>query len=187
MAASDSGAAAGDASPQTGGRVQLERIYLKDLSFESPRAPDVFRLEWRPAVQLDINTQATPLAQNRFEVVLTATLRATLQTPAAPAGDAGNAAAEPAASAAAGRDEEQAAIIIEVQQAGAFRIENVDDNSLRHILAVACPDILFPYVRETVDSLAARGTFPPFMLTPVDFAALYAEAMRQREAQARLN
>lgn len=181
----------GGAEPQAGGRVQLERIYLKDLSFESPRAPDVFRLEWRPAVQLDINTQANPLTQNRFEVVLTATLKATLQTPAAAAGDAGNAATEPApstpANAPAGGDGEQAALIIEVQQAGVFRIENVDDNALRHVLAVACPDILFPYVREAVDSLAARGTFPPFMLTPVDFAALYAEALRQRDAQSRLN
>ena len=180
----------GGAEPQAGGRVQLERIYLKDLSFESPRTPDVFRLEWRPAVQLDINTQANPLTQNRFEVVLTATLKATLQTPAA-AGDAGNAATEPApstpASAPAGGNGEQAALIIEVQQAGVFRIENVDDNALRHVLAVACPDILFPYVREAVDSLAARGTFPPFMLTPVDFAALYAEALRQRDAQSRLN
>ena len=67
MAASETGAAPGQAGAQAGGRVRLERIYLKDLSFESPRAPDVFRLAWRPAVQLDINTQANPLAPDRFK------------------------------------------------------------------------------------------------------------------------
>lgn len=171
------------------GRVQVERIYLKDLSFESPTAPDVFRMEWRPAVQLDLNTTANPLSNNRFEVVLTVTLRATLEPPRGDVAEGGAASAPAGAGATIPADrDERVGVIIEVQQAGVFLVEGVDDAALRHVLAVACPDILFPYVREAVDNLAVRGTLPPFMLTPVDFAAMYAEAMRRRGEEAqRLN
>lgn len=185
MADNAAGAAPRDA-PQAAGRVQVERIYLKDLSFESPTAPDVFRMAWRPAVQLDLNTTANPLPDNRFEVVLTVTLRATLEASGGDASDGGTASApEGAGEAGPG---ERVGVIIEVQQAGVFRVEGMDDAALRHVLAVACPDILFPYVREAVDNLAVRGTLPPFMLTPVDFGAMYAEAMRRRGEEAqRLN
>lgn len=181
------GSAPGGGAGRSGGRVQVERIYLKDLSFESPMAPDVFRLPWRPTVQLDLNTAANPLADNRFEVVLTVTVRATLAAPAGGAPDAAPAGGEALAAgqeAPAGQQDERVGLIIEVQQAGVFAVDGVDDGALRHILAVACPDILFPYVRETVDNLAVRGTLPPFMLTPVDFAAHYAEALRRREEEA---
>ena len=160
--------AAGDptVAPGTGAsaaRIQVERIYLKDLSFESPQAPDIFRGEWKPDVQLDINTRANRLDGSRFEVVLTATLSARLDT------DGG---------------EPRTGLIVEVQQAGVFLVEGVEGPPLQQILAMACPDILFPYVRETVDNIVVKGTFPPFMLAPVDFAALYREALRRHETMA---
>ena len=160
MAAGDP-AVAPDAAP-SGARIQVERIYLKDLSFESPQAPDVFRGEWKPDVQLDINTRANRLDGSRFEVVLTATLSARLDADGEPR---------------TGR-------IVEVQQAGVVLVEGVEGPPLQQILAMAGPDILFPYVRETVDNIVVKGTFPPFMLAPVDFAALYREALRRHETMA---
>ncbi len=148
------------AEEQVAMRVQVERVYLKDLSFESPNAPQVFASEWKPHVHLDINTTANRISQTRFEVVLTATLTARSED-----------------------DQDSAALIIEVQQAGVFLIEGADDPALERILAVACPDILFPYVREAVDNVAAKGTFPPFMLAPVDFPSLYEQAVRNRDAE----
>lgn len=146
------------AEEQVSVTVQVERVYLKDLSFESPNAPQVFASEWKPNVHLDINTTANRISPTRFEVVLTATLSAR------PQGEEGS-----------------AALIIEVQQAGVFLIEGADGLALERILAVACPDILFPYVREAVDNVAAKGTFPPFMLAPVDFPSLYEQAVRNRD------
>ena len=162
MAAGDPTGAPGVNSP--GARIQVERIYLKDLSFEAPQAPDVFRGEWKPDVQLDINTRANRLDGSRFEVVLTATLSARLD--------------------AVGGGEPRTGLIVEVQQAGVFLVEGVEGAPLQQILAMACPDILFPYVRETVDNIVVKGTFPPFMLAPVDFAALYREALRRHETMA---
>lgn len=162
MAAGDPAVPPGQAPPAT--RIQVERIYLKDLSFESPLAPDVFRGEWKPDVQLDINTRANRLDGSRFEIVLTATLSARLD-----ATDGG---------------EPRTGLIVEVQQAGVFLVEGAEGPQLQQILAMACPDILFPYVRETVDNLVVKGTFPPFMLAPVDFAALYREALRRQVAMA---
>ena len=149
------------ADQQVAVRVQVERIYLKDLSFESPRAPQVFASEWKPNVQLDINTAAKRVAETRFEVVLTATLSARSQSDG----------------------EDFTALIIEVQQAGVFLIEGAEGPALQRVLAVVCPDMLFPYVREVVDNVAAKGTFPPFMLAPVDFASLYEQALRNRDAE----
>ena len=138
--------------------VQVERVYLKDLSFESPQAPQVFASEWKPNVHLDINTTANRISPTHFEVVLRATLTARPQ-----------------------ENEDTTGLIIEVQQAGVFLIEGAEGSTLERILAVACPDILFPYVREAVDNVASKGTFPPFMLAPVDFASLYEQALLNRD------
>jgi preprotein translocase subunit SecB len=133
----------------------LERIYVKDLSFESPRAPEVFREPWQPQIQLDINTRTAGLGDERFEVVLTVTVNA---------------------KSAAG----QTLMIVEVQQAGVFPIRGLADDRLRRILATHCPGILFPYIRESVDSLVVKGGFPPLMLAPVNFDAMFDEALKQR-------
>jgi preprotein translocase subunit SecB len=137
----------------------LERIYVKDLSFESPRAPEIFRGAWQPQIQLDINTRTTPLGEDRYEVVLTVTAHAKSA-------------------------EGQSLMIVEVQQGGVFRVRGLDEERLRRILATHCPGILFPYVREAVDTLVVKGGFPALMLAPVNFDAMYDEAVKQQRAAA---
>ena len=137
----------------------LERFYLKDLSFESPRAPEVFTEDWKPEVQMDINSRARSIAEDRYEVTLTVTIHA--------------------------KDSEgRTSVIIEVQQAGIFKITGLEEAQLKRVTATMCPGILFPYVRETVDSLSVRGGFPAMMLAPVNFDALFEEALKQQAAQA---
>lgn len=133
----------------------LERIYIRDVSFESPRAPDVFREAWQPKIQLDISTRANNLGEERFEVVVTVTINA---------------------KSAAG----QTLMIVEVQQAGIFRIKGLSDDGLRRVLATQCPGILFPYIRESVDSLVVKGGFPALQIAHVSFETMFEEALRQR-------
>ena len=135
----------------------IDRIYLRDLSFESPGAPGIFGAEWQPQVQIDLDTRADRVDDTRFEVVLTVTVEARL--------------------------EERTLLMLELQQAGVFRVTGMDETTRRHVLGVACPNVLFPYARETIDQLTVKGNFPPFMLAPVNFEALYAEAQRRRETE----
>ena len=140
-----------------GTNLGIDRIYLRDLSFESPQAPGVFASEWKPQFRIEIDTRANRLANGRFEVVLTLNLEA--------------------------RSGESTLLMVEIQQAGIFHIpEEADEETRRRTLGVACPEVLFPYLRETVDTLLVKGTFPPFMLAPVRFDTLYAEARKRREA-----
>ena len=139
--------------PQLG----IERIYLRDLSFESPQAPGAFGSEWNPQVQVEINTRVDRLTDDRFEVVLTLTLEA--------------------------KSGESTVLVVELQQAGIFRIVGMGEEMRRQALGVACPNVLFPYARETVDTLVVKGTFPPFMLASMNFDAAFAEAEKRREAE----
>ncbi|AHF70125.1 protein-export protein SecB [Pseudomonas cichorii] len=135
----------------------LQRIYVRDLSFEAPKSPAIFRQEWTPSVSLDLNTRQKPLEGDFYEVVLT--LSVTVNN-----GD-------------------EVAFIVEVQQAGIFLIKGLDDASLSHTLGAFCPNLLFPYAREAIDNLVVRGSFPALMLSPVNFDALYAqELQRMQEA-----
>lgn len=137
----------------------LQRIYVKDLSFESPKAPAVFQTQWNPQVNLDLNTRHNKLQDDIYEVVLS--LSATVTNGA-----------------------EDVTFIAEVQQAGIFAISGLDENSMRHTLGAFCPNILFPYAREAIDNLVSRGSFPPLMLAPVNFDALFAQAEQRRLAEA---
>jgi len=137
----------------------LERIYVKDLSFESPRSPDVFRGPWQPQIHLDINTRTAGLGDERYEVVLTVTAHAKSA-------------------------EGQSLMIVEVQQGGVFRIRGLDEERMRRVLATHCPGILFPYIRESIDALVVKGGFPALMLAPVNFDAMYDEALKQQRAAA---
>ncbi|MBA1232452.1 protein-export chaperone SecB [Pseudomonas viridiflava] len=135
----------------------LQRLYVRDLSFEAPKSPAIFRQEWTPTVSLDLNTRQKPLEGDFYEVVLT--LSVTVNN-----GD-------------------EVAFIVEVQQAGIFLIKGLDDGSMSHTLGAFCPNILFPYAREAIDNLVVRGSFPALMLAPVNFDALYAqELQRMQEA-----
>ncbi len=137
----------------------LQRIYIKDLSFESPKAPGIFKGQWQPEVNLDLNTSNTQLQEDgMFEVVLS--LTATV------------------------KHGEEVAFVAEVQQAGIFLISGMNEADLHRTLGAFCPNLLFPYARETIDSLVTRGSFPALMLAPVNFDALYAQAMQQAAEQA---
>ncbi|MEJ2045383.1 MAG: protein-export chaperone SecB [Reinekea sp.] len=125
----------------------IQRIFTKDVSFESPNSPDIFRKEWKPQVQLDLNTQTKALDASTFEVVLTLTVSAKI--------------------------EEQTAFLCEVQQSGIFTISGFPDENRDQMLGAYCPNVLFPYAREAVDSAVLKGSFPALMLAPVNFDALY--------------
>ncbi|RRJ83108.1 protein-export chaperone SecB [Aestuariirhabdus litorea] len=135
----------------------LQRIYVKDISFESPKSPEMFRKEWRPKVNLDLNTRNSKLDEGVFEVVLALTVTV--------------------------ENGEETAFVAEVQQAGIFAALNLEESALHHTLGSFCPNILFPYAREAVDNLVTRGSFPPIMLAPVNFDALYAQAVAQKQAE----
>ena len=146
----------GAAQNNEGPQFSLQRIYVKDLSFEAPKSPEIFRQEWAPSVGLDLNTKQKQLEGDFHEVVLT--LSVTVKTG------------------------EEIAFIAEVQQAGIFLIKGLDAASMSHTLGAFCPNILFPYARETLDSLVVRGSFPALMLAPVNFDALYAQEMARLQA-----
>ncbi len=136
----------------------LQRIYVKDLSFESPRAPLVFQEKWAPQVKMDVNTSAKKVKDDIYEVVLTLTITV--------------------------ENNDEAAYLAEIQQAGVFAIKGLDEANLQHTIGAFCPNILFPYARETVDSLMMRGSFPPMHLAPVNFDAIFAEAKKRQAEQA---
>jgi len=136
----------------------LQRIYIKDLSFEVPLGAAAYDRPWKPTVQVELNTTASAVDANRHEVVLTITLKALL--------------------------EEDVAFLVELKQAGVFIVRGVEGEQLRQVLMIGCPNILFPYARETIDAMALKGSFPPVMLQPVNFEALYAQARQQAEQKA---
>lgn len=135
----------------------IQRIYVKDISFESPNAPAIFRKEWQPEVKLDLDTRSEKLEDNMFEVILSLTVTTTVGG--------------------------ETAFLCEVQQAGIFAVPELQDAQMAHMLASFCPNILFPYARETVANLVNRGTFPQLNLAPVNFDALFAQYVQQRQAE----
>ncbi|MBU1437360.1 MAG: protein-export chaperone SecB [Gammaproteobacteria bacterium] len=136
----------------------IQRIYVKDVSFEAPNSPAIFRKDWQPEIKLDLDTRNEKLDDNTFEVVLSLTVTATIGT--------------------------ETAFLCEVQQAGIFSVPSVNDAQMAHMLAAFCPNILFPYAREAVSGLVNRGTFPQLNLAPVNFDALFAQYVQQRQAEA---
>ncbi|MBC3767026.1 protein-export chaperone SecB [Neptunicella marina] len=158
--AQDGAPAAADQQNAEGQQFGIQRIYLKDLSFEAPNSPAIFTKEWKPEIQLDIDTRSSKLDNNLYEVVLSVTATA--------------------------KQGEQTAFLIEVQQAGIFTIGEMPEVQGAHMLGAFCPNVLFPYAREAVSNLVNRGTFPAFNLNPVNFDAVFAAYMQKRaqEAQA---
>ena len=152
-------AAAGEQA--AGPQFALQRIYLKDASFESPRSPLVFQSQWQPKINFDIKTKSDKVQDGVYEVVLVLTVEAEL--------------------------EEQPAFVVEVQQAGVFTAKDFGDEQLAQLLATVCPNILFPYAREAVDSMVVRGGFPPLSLAPIDFDALFRNAQAQATEGQKLN
>ncbi len=140
------------------GQFAVHKIYVKDLSFETPNSPAIFRGEWRPQVDIQLHSEAKRIEPDLYEVVLAVTVTAKLQ--------------------------ERTAFLVEVHQAGVFGIAGVSEGHLGPMLGSFCPNLLFPYARETVSDLVTRGGFPQFLLAPVNFDALYAKHVEEaRKAQ----
>ncbi len=151
--------AAEDAPQTKGPQFHIQRIYCKDISFETPNSPAIFTKEWKPEMKVDMDTKSTKLEDNNYEVVLTITLQAKV--------------------------EDQTAFLVEVQQAGIFLIsEELPEPQKAHMIGAFCPNTLFPYARETVATLINKGTFPVFNLQPVNFDAIFAQYMQKRAQQA---
>ena len=142
----------GDA--QTGAQLALQKVYIKDASFEVPSAPQIFQEQGQPQVQLNLQQQVGALAENVYEVVLSVTVTCKLA--------------------------DKTAYLAEVQQAGIFGVAGFDDQSRDAVLATYCPNVLYPYARQAVSDLIQNGGFPPFLLQPINFEALYAEQMRRQ-------
>ena len=130
----------------------IQRVYVKDLSFETPNSPSIFRDEWEPKLNLDLNTSHSILEDNVYEVILDVT--------------------------ATVNNKDNVAFLAEVKQAGIFTIEGASGEQLEHLLASFCPNILFPYAREAVSDMVINASFPQLVLAPVNFDALY---MQQKE------
>ena len=127
----------------------IEKIYLKDVSFESPSSPAVFTEDWNPEINMDLNSQGQPVDENVYEVELSLTVTA--------------------------KNKDQTAFLVEIKQCGIFSIANMDDENLNGMLGSFCPNILFPYAREAISDLVTKGGFPQLLLAPVNFDAIYAQ------------
>ncbi|WP_111976945.1 protein-export chaperone SecB [Algibacillus agarilyticus] len=153
----DQAPAAGEATENTAPQFNISRIYVRDISFESPNAPGIFTNEWTPEVNLDLDTKSNKLAEDTYEVILSVTVTAKV-------GD-------------------KTAFLAEVQQAGIFNAVNFSEQALAHCLGSNCPNILFPYAREAIANLVNRGTFPVLNLAPVNFDAMFAQFIQQKAAE----
>jgi preprotein translocase subunit SecB len=136
----------------------LQRIYIKDVSFETPNSPAIFSEEWKPESNLNINSNVTKLADDTYEVVLTITVTTKV-------GD-------------------KTAFLVEIQQAGIFGVKGFADAELGHMMGAYCPNVLFPYARELISDLVGKGSFPQLLLSPVNFDAVYAQHMHEQQKKA---
>ena len=139
--------------------LQIQRIYVKDVSFEAPNLPHIFNQEWKPKLAFDLSTETVKLANDLYEVCLNISVETTLE------------------------DSGDVAFICEVKQAGVFTISGLEDMQMAHCLTAQCPNMLFPYARELVSNLVNRGTFPALNLSPVNFDALFVEYLQRQQQE----
>jgi len=133
----------------------IQKIYLKDVSFESPNTPAVFQQgEWQPEVNVQLNTEGKTLAEGVHEVVLSVTVTA--------------------------KQGENTAFLVEVKQAGVFQMQGFAQDQLGGMIGAYCPEVLFPFAREAIADLVAKGGFPQLLLAPVNFNALYMQHQQQQ-------
>lgn len=138
--------------------VQLQRVYARDISVETPGAPKAFLQQEQPKIEVQLHNGATRIEdRDEFEVRITATVT--------------------------GKQEDKTVYLIEVTQAGIFTVAGFEGEELDQILGAYCPGVLFPYLRESISDLTTRASFPPFLMQPINFDALYREAQARREQQ----
>ncbi|QIK80699.1 protein-export chaperone SecB [Lysobacter sp. HDW10] len=138
----------------TGATFMIEKIYTRDISFEVPNAPQVFTEQGQPELQMNLAQRMGQIAENVYEVVLTVTITCTMN----------------------GKN----AYLAEVQQAGIFGLQGFDAQGLDAMLGAHCPNILYPYARQSISDMIVAGGFPPFYMQPINFDALYAQSLQQR-------
>ena len=139
-------------------QIAIQKIYVKDFSFESPSAPEVFsKSDWSPKTNLNLRSSHSVGTENVHEVILTITIEA--------------------------KEEEKTVFLIELHQAGLFHIAGYTEDEFKALVGSFCPNILFPYARETIASMVVKGGFPEFVLQPINFDALYAHGMAQAQAE----
>ncbi|WP_124948611.1 protein-export chaperone SecB [Sulfuriferula thiophila] len=136
----------------------IEKLYVKDASVEVPNAPHIFLEREAPEIDVQLATQSAPVAEDVYETTLTATVTAKIG--------------------------ENVMFLIEVAQSGIFRIAQIPADQLNAVLGIGCPNIVFPYLRETVSDLTTRAGFPPVILNPVNFEAMYMQQQQQQANEA---
>ena len=139
----------------------IQKIYIKDISFETPNSPDIFKMEWKPVVDMHITNEATPLGEDLFDVVLSVTITVKI--------------------------DDKIVYLVEINQAGIFLIKNIPGDVLGRMLATSCANILFPFAREAISDIVTRGGFPQLLVSPVNFDALYEQQKKQAAEQAKQN
>ncbi|MDH5472119.1 MAG: protein-export chaperone SecB [Gammaproteobacteria bacterium] len=137
----------------------IQKIYLKDVSFESPNAPAVFQdAEWKPEINVQLNTEGKMIAEGIHEVTLAVTVTA--------------------------KKGDKTAFLVEVKQSGVFQLTGFAPEQLGGMLGAYCPEVLFPFAREAIADLVSKGGFPQLLLSPVNFNALYMQHQQQVQQQA---
>jgi len=142
---------------QQGATFQIEKVYVKDMSLEIPHAPKVFMEQVQPQLEVQINTGAENFADGYYEVTVSATVTA--------------------------RVGERTLFLAEAVQAGVFQLRNVPAQDLGPLLGVACPTVLYPYLREAISDIISRGGFPPVILAPLSFETLYLQQQQNAATQ----
>ena len=145
---------------ETAPKFIIQRVYIKDSSFEAPNTPEVFKEPYKPSIQFNMNTKTNKFDDNLYEVILTLTVEVK-------------------------NEKEKVLFIAEVQQAGVFLIEGLGEEDLVQVMHITCPNVLFPYGREAIDNLATKGSFPALMLAPVNFEAAFTQAREQQAEQSK--
>ena len=158
MADQPPAAPTGDGNGQQQPGFSIERIYIKDLSVENPGSPQSFQITEQPTVEIGLRTRGEQVGEDLFECVLTITVTATV----------------------AGKN----VFLVEASQAGLFAIRGVPASDMQPVLAIHCPNVLFPYARETVADAITRTGFPPVHLAPINFETLYQQQLAQMQQQA---
>jgi preprotein translocase subunit SecB len=143
-------------TPET--RFSVQRIYLKDVSLEAPDSPEAFRRAYNPQVSFSINSRSKKLDGSMYEVVLRLTADV--------------------------KQDNKTSFLVEVQQAGIFEVAGIEGDRLEQVLSITCPTVLFPYGREAIDSLVTKASFPPLMLAPINFEAVYLSAKKKQAESA---
>jgi preprotein translocase subunit SecB len=150
-------AAATNGAAQPGPTLTVQKLYVKDASFEVPNAPLIFQEQGQPQITLNLSQRVNQFAEGLYEVVLTVTVTCKVG--------------------------EKTAYLAEVHQAGVFGLAGFNANDLQAVLATWCPHTLYPYARQVVSDLILAGGFPPFLLQPINFEQVYADSLAQQRAQ----